>query len=120
VTSDHSIRTTRMTDLPTRRLTILPQYNDGDDFSQTSETDPDTICIAIPSITPSPRWTEHHYTMTKKGRTWLTLVLKSKANKPEELPYFFGHAPITGRVEIDLTSPEYISGVVLEVCIADT
>jgi hypothetical protein len=100
-------------DSPTRRLTFLPPYNEGDSFSHLSDIDSESV--TAPPPTSLPRWTEHRYTKSKGGRTWLTFVLISKANKPEELPYFFGYAPITGRVEFDLTNPEYISGVTLEV-----
>lgn len=59
--------------------------------------------------------TEHRYTIGKPTHPWLALILPSKANKPDDLPYFFGHAPIAGRVELDLVEPEYFVGLEIQV-----
>jgi hypothetical protein len=59
--------------------------------------------------------TEHRFTLRKASKPWLTLVLPSKAAKADDLPYFFGHAPITGRVELDLAKREYFVGLEIQV-----
>jgi hypothetical protein len=61
------------------------------------------------------RLVEHRYTLGKTSKPWLTLILHSKASKPDDAPYFFGHAPIVGRVELDLPKPEYFVGLSIQV-----
>jgi hypothetical protein len=63
----------------------------------------------------APRYITHVYTLGTTSKPWLTFELKSRANKAEDLPYFFGHVPITGRIVLDLVKPEYIQSIEIEV-----
>jgi hypothetical protein len=63
----------------------------------------------------APRYATHVYTLGNTSKPWLTFELKSRASKAEDLPYFFSHIPITGRIVLDLVKPEYIQSIEIEV-----
>jgi hypothetical protein len=61
------------------------------------------------------RYTTHCYTLRNGKEPWLTFELKSRAKKADDIPYFFGHVPITGRVILDLDQPEFMEAIEIEV-----
>ena len=55
---------------------------------------------------------EHHrFLEGAKGRKWLSIFVKSRANTPASLPVFFEGDTIAGRVEVDLDKAESSKGV---------
>lgn len=101
-----------------RKTSYLPPYHEEGSVPSLAVTETPSTSRASTVLTLSScNRTEHRYSKTKgtQSRPWLTLIVRSKAARPDSLPYFFGHAPITGRVEYDLKKPESILGMSLEV-----
>jgi hypothetical protein len=69
-------------------------------------------------MTTAARRVHHTYTLEHDTKTWFTFELASRAPSADRLPYFFGLAPITGRVVLDLAKPEYITAITIEVRIS--
>jgi hypothetical protein len=67
-------------------------------------------------MTVAPRRVHHSYTLERGTKTWLTFELESRAPSADSPPYFFGHAPISGRIVLDLDRPEYITSIAIKVC----
>jgi hypothetical protein len=65
-------------------------------------------------MTMASRRVHHTYTLEHGSVPWLTFELASRAPSADRLPYFFGLAPITGRVVLDLAKPEYITAITIE------
>jgi hypothetical protein len=101
-------------------LFLSPQSSGMDPpaFSEISispEFDEEVATPPMYSGSSSRQLVERRYMLGKESKPWLTLVLPSKANTSDDLPYFFGHAPIVGRVELDLTTPQHFLGFELQV-----
>lgn len=81
------------------------------------------VSLLTPSSLHSPSSSarsQHRYCLTNgnvKGqdRPWLSLLLRSRSPKSENLPMFIGKDAIAGTVELDLTKPENIREVVVTV-----
>jgi hypothetical protein len=56
--------------------------------------------------------TEHEYALTNRGeRPWLTLKLRSRAQQPSHVPYYFEGDELAGRVELCLENEDNIQAV---------
>jgi hypothetical protein len=88
-----------------------PPYHmsaDGKSSHPLAEVPPDYhMAMAARSV-------QHTYTLEHNTKTWFTFELTSRAPSADRLPYFFGFAPITGRVILDLAKPEYITAITIE------
>lgn len=54
---------------------------------------------------------EHVFHLRGSVRPWLKLVVRSRASKPEQMPYLLGGEPVTGYVELSLEKPEWFTSV---------
>lgn len=60
--------------------------------------------------------TEHTYSLeNSKARKWLVLTVKSRAANATSLPTYYEKDIISGRVELDLDTPETIKGIFVTV-----
>jgi hypothetical protein len=98
------------------RYSNLPSYVEEEGLCVVPDTRPEGVeNLGSPAPEASGHGTEHRYAKSKGRRPWLTLIIQSRASRAEDLPYFFGHTPITGRVELDLAKPQCITKITLQV-----
>lgn len=69
----------------------------------------------IPTRSSSRARVEHAFYIRGGGKPWLKLVVRSRAAKPEQMPYLLGGEPVTGYVELTLEKPEYFLAVEVSV-----
>jgi hypothetical protein len=90
----------------------------------TDETEPRPADDVFPEYSPAAHSAssqstalraEHRATLHHHGHTWLTLLLRSHMPHEGKQPYFFGGAPITGAVELDLVKADDIEKITIQV-----
>jgi hypothetical protein len=79
---------------------VLPEYSPAAHSASSQSTAPHA---------------EHRATLHHHGHTWLTLLLRSHIAHEGKQPYFFGGAPITGAVELDLVKADDIEKITIQV-----
>lgn len=54
---------------------------------------------------------EHVFHLRGSARPWLKLVVRSRAAKPEQMPYLLAGEPVTGYVELTLEKAEWFTSI---------